>query len=209
MNEHSITLDLDKAARLARRSPVTLRQGDRHGCAVTATVTDHGEPFDATGLDAYVVIGLPSGAYYRDSAQASGGTVTATIDETRAATEACMGGVGYFEFRDGDEVIATTQNFPVRCIPSAVDGYVPEPYDAAIADAISRCDDAAARVEDVIDGAAEMAVEAAQDAVADMAAEVAEALADTRAATSRATAAAEAFEDGASVLTTEQIDAMF
>ena len=134
MNRHELTLDLDKSVMPRYQQTVVLRQGDLHGCEIAAQIADHGEPV-STGLTPYLVVCLPSGSYYRASAEWSDGRAVATIDETYAAAETGRM-TGYFELRDGEEVIATTQNVLMRSIASGVGGELAEPYDAAIQDAL-------------------------------------------------------------------------
>lgn len=151
MNRHEIALDLDKAATRRRFTPVTLRQNDLHGCEIAATIYDHGTPLERPELSAFVVIGLPSGSYYRDACEWDGTVAVVTIDESLAASELGKARPAYFELRDGGEVIATTQDFPVTSIPSATGGDVPEPYDSLIENAISDANAATARADAAAD----------------------------------------------------------
>lgn len=86
MNRHEIALDLDKTATRRNFAPVVLRQNDLHGCEIAATITDHGKPIEQDGLSAYLALKLPSGAYYRASAEWNGTVALVVIDEHFAAS---------------------------------------------------------------------------------------------------------------------------
>lgn len=187
MNRYEIALDLDKTATRRNFAPVVLRQNDLHGCEIAATITDHGKPVAQEGLAAYFALKLPSGAYYRASAEWDGTVALVVIDEHCAASELGNAVPAYFELRDGTEVIATTQNFPVRSIESATDGPPAESYDSLIEQALDDIADAIDKAEKDVDAAVDLA----------------------DAATDRANAAADRFDEGVIVLTNEQIDEMF
>ena len=187
MNRHEIALDLDKTATRRNFAPVVLRQNDLHGCEIAATITDHGKPVAQEGLVAYFALKLPSGAYYRASAEWDGTVALVVIDEHCAASELGKAVPAYFELRDGTEVIATTQNFPVRSIESATDGPPAESYDSLI--------------EQALEGVAEVVEQAESD--------VSDAVGRADDATDRANEAADRFDEGVIVLTNEQIDALF
>lgn len=150
MNRYSIGLDLDKSMHYRRYRPVTLRQGDENGCQIAATITDHGSSVDQT-LTPYLVAQLPSGSYYRQSGSWDDGAAVVNVDERHFASETGKAVTAYFELRDGADVIATTQDFPLRTIPNATgDGSIAEPYDSAIEDAIASANDATTRAESSI-----------------------------------------------------------
>ena len=138
MNRYDIVLDLDKSNVYKRYMPVIIRQGDKGGCDVAATIKDHGKPFANESLTPYLTAKLPSGSYCRQRADWVDGIVVVSVDETHFAAELGLAKTAYFEFRDGDSLIATTQDFPLKTIECATDGEVAEPYDSAIEDAIER-----------------------------------------------------------------------
>lgn len=151
MNRYDIALDLDKSLRHKRYMPVVLRQGDRNGCQIAVTITDHGGDVDQS-LVPYLVAQLPSGSYYRQSGTWEDGVAVVDVDEPHFASETGKAVTAYFELRDGADVIATTQDFPLRTIPNATgDGSVAEPYDSAIEDAIASVNDATERAESGIE----------------------------------------------------------
>ena len=189
MNRYEIALDLDKAATRRRFTPVILRQNDLHGCEIAATIYDHGTPLERPELSAYVVIGLPSGSYYRDVCEWDGTVAVVTIDESIAASELGKARPAYFELRDGEDVIATTQDFPVTSIPSATGGDVPEPYDSLIEQALAEVAEAASHAESAAQSVSDTVSDAVDAAMVGVRADVDEAIADAEAATARADAA--------------------
>lgn len=145
MNTFELSLDLDK--RPSKAQWVTLRQGDRMGTTIVATIYDHGTLLSGD-YTARVSIRLPSSSnqYYRETASLSSGVATVTVDETYAAS---VVGVteGYFEILQGSTVIASTESFGVTILRSATDGaIVAEPYDSAIQEALDELDEATGRI---------------------------------------------------------------
>lgn len=142
MNTFDLTLDLGK------RGPfqsVPIRQGDKNGTIIRATITDHGVAVSTSGLTARFVMRLPDNEhYYRETATLSGSTATVTIDEAQAASAAGRTDVAYFQLLQGTDVIASTESFTVVVLPDALaDATVPESYDSAIQEAIDNANDAA------------------------------------------------------------------
>lgn len=150
MNTFALDLDLDKTPDVP--DWVILRQGDKSGTVIVATIYDHGVQLVGT-YTARVVIGNPDGEhYYRANATYNAGVATVTIDEQTAASVAGST-VGYFEIMQGSTVIASTANFGVRILESALDGAVPgENYDTAIQDAIDGLNAAVAELPDTVEG---------------------------------------------------------
>lgn len=148
MNTFDLILDLDKRY---ENAPVRIRQGDKSGTTIRASIYDHGTPLAGT-YTSRVVIALPDREhYYRKSATYSGGIATVTIDETTAAAVAGSG-EGYFQILSGSTVIASTQTFPVLVLPDATaDATVPESYDTAIQEAIDGLNDAVADLPDTVE----------------------------------------------------------
>lgn len=155
MNTFNLTLDLDKEQGLPQL--VTLRQGDKSGTQLVATIYDHGQLVSG-GYTARVSLRHPGSGdtYYRETATYSNGVATVTIDEQYAATVAGVT-TGYFELLQGSTVKASTADFIVRILPSAEDGAVPgEVYDSAIEDALAELDAATGRISQmVVDATAE------------------------------------------------------
>ena len=155
MNTFNLTLDLDKEHGLPQL--VTLRQGDKSGTQLVATIYDHGQLVSG-GYTARVSLRHPGSGdtYYRETATYSNGVATVTIDEQYAATVAGVT-TGYFELLQGSTVKASTADFIVRILPSAEDGAVPgEVYDSAIRDALDELDAATGRISQmVVDATAE------------------------------------------------------
>lgn len=155
MNTFNLTLDLDKEQGLPQL--VTLRQGDKSGTQLVATIYDHGQLVGG-GYTARVSLRHPGSGktYYRETAIFSNGVATVTVDEQRAATVAGVT-TGYFELLQGSTVKASTADFIVRILPSAEDGAVPgEVYDSAIEDALAELDAATGRISQmVVDATAE------------------------------------------------------
>ena len=155
MNTFNLTLDLDKEQGLPQL--VTLRQGDKSGTQLVATIYDHGQLVSG-GYTARVSLRHPGSGdtYYRETATYSNGVATVTIDEQYAATVAGVT-TGYFELLQGSTVKASTADFIVRILPSAEDGAVPgEVYDSAIEDALDELDAATGRISQmVVDATAE------------------------------------------------------
>lgn len=142
MNTFDLTLDLSK------RGPfqsVPIRQGDKNGTIIRATITDHGVAVSMSGLTARFVMRLPDNEhYYRETATLSGSTATVTIDEAQAASAAGRTDVAYFQLLQGTDVIASTESFTVVVLPDALaDATVPESYDSAIQEAIDNANEAA------------------------------------------------------------------
>lgn len=150
MNIFRLSLDLDKTPDVP--DWVTLRQGDKSGTVIIATIYDHGTQLVGS-YNARVVIGNPDGEhYYRQNATYNAGVATVTVDEQTAASVAGTT-VGYFEILQGSTVIASTASFGVRILPSALDGAEPgEVYDSAIQDAIDGLNEAVAELPDTVEG---------------------------------------------------------
>ena len=154
MNTFDLSLDLDKRAGVTQW--VTMRQGDHDGTQLRATIYDHGTQVS----DSYtcrVSIRKPTdNEYYRETCSFSGSVAIVTIDEQYAAYEVGIT-YGYFELLQGTAVIASTENFGVRILQSAIDGaIVAPPYDSAIEDALAELDEATGRISQmVIDATAE------------------------------------------------------
>lgn len=153
MNTFDLTLDLSK------RGPfqsVPIRQGDKSGTTIRATITDHGVAVSTSGLTSRFVMRLPDNEhYYRETATLSGSTATVTIDEAQAASAAGRTDVAYFQLLQGTDVIASTESFTVIVLPDALaDAEVAESYDSAIQDAIDNLSEAVEQlpstVEDVL-----------------------------------------------------------
>jgi len=155
MNTFNLTLDLDKEQGLPQL--VTLRQGDKSGTQLVATIYDHGQLVSG-GYTARVSLRHPGSGktYYRETATYSNGVATVTVNEQYAATVAGVT-TGYFELLQGSTVKASTADFIVRILPSAEDGAVPgEVYDSAIEDALDELDAATGRISQmVVDATAE------------------------------------------------------
>ena len=121
MNTFDLSLDLDKRAGVTQW--VTMRQGDHDGTQLRATIYDHGTQVS----DSYtcrVSIRKPTdNEYYRETCSFSGGVATVTVDEQYAASEVGIT-YGYFELLQGTAVIASTESFGVRILPSAIDGAI-------------------------------------------------------------------------------------
>lgn len=154
MNTFELTLDLDKS--VGAKQWVTLRQGDKRGTTLRATLYDHGVLVSGS-YTCRVSIRHPNrNTYYRETATYSNGVATVTIDETSAAS---VVGVteGYFELLQGSTLIASTESFGVRVLQSATDGAtVGPPYDSAIQDALDELDAATGRISQmVVDATAE------------------------------------------------------
>lgn len=154
MNTFELSLDLDKSY---TGEPVRLRQGDRRGTEVRATIYDHGEPFTGSYTARYVQAIAGTGhEYYRADATFAAGVATVTVNEEYAAAVA-GNAYGYFQFVSGSTVIASTQSFPVIVLPDATaDAEVGPEYDSAIEDALAELDEATGRISQmVIDATAE------------------------------------------------------
>lgn len=142
MNTFDLTLDLSK------RGPfqsVPIRQGDKNGTIIRATITDHGVAVSMSGLTARFVMRLPDNEhFYRGTATLSGSTATVTIDEAQAASATGRTDVAYFQLLQGSTVVASTESFTVVVLPDALaDATVPESYDSAIQEAIDNANEAA------------------------------------------------------------------
>lgn len=150
MNTFNLRLDLDKAPTLPLW--VTIRQGDKNGTTISASIYDHGTLL-AGSYNARIAFQLPDGEhYYRKDATFSSGVATVTIDETEAAS-VTGNTVGYFEILSGSTVIASTANFGIHVLQSATDGMTPgEVYDSAIQDAIDGLNEAVAELPDTVEG---------------------------------------------------------
>jgi len=159
MNTFNLNLDLDKRGGVAQW--VTLRQGDRRGTELRATIYDHGTQAGG-GYTCRVSIRLPGegNEYYRETATYTNGVAVVTVDEEYAA--AIVGVTeGYFELLQGDAVIASTESFGVRILRSAQDGAVPgDKYDSAIEDALAELDEATGRISQMVVDATEEYLEA-------------------------------------------------
>lgn len=154
MNTFDLSLDLDKRAGVTQW--VTLRQGDHDGTQLRATIYDHGTQVSGSYTCRVSIRKPTDNEYYRETCSFSGGVATVTIDEQYAASEVGIT-YGYFELLQGTAVIASTESFGVRILPSAIDGaIVAPPYDSAIEDALAELDEATGRISQmVIDATAE------------------------------------------------------
>lgn len=171
MNQYNLNLDLDKGPLRALGSDyggVTLRQGDRQGCVITAHLYDHGVRFTTAGLTASFVMELPDHAhYYCATCSYSAGTVSVTVDERYAASVPGKT-VGYFELRQGDTVIASTRSFAVTILGDAREGHTAgESYDSRIAELIAELTAALAAATEAT-AAAQEATRRADEAAARM-----------------------------------------
>ena len=145
MNTYNLKLDLEKGPLRTvgmDYGGVTLRQGDKQGCTITADLYDHGVRFTQAGLTAFFVMELPDHAhYYRAQASYSAGTVSITVDESYAASvsgQSC----GYFELLQGTTVIASTRSFNVNVLKDARAGKTAgETYDSEIEQALDELAD--------------------------------------------------------------------
>lgn len=152
MNTYTLKLDLNKGPWNANMSSsmggVTIRQGDKLGTTIVAELYDHGERVATAGLTGYIVIPLPDREhYYRKKGSYANGTVEVTIDETEAASVPGSTDNAYFELRQGNTVIASTQSFRVTILRDAMAGMTPgETYDNEIQDAIDALEDATAAI---------------------------------------------------------------
>lgn len=152
MNRYDIVLDLDKSRTYRRYGPVVLRQGESEACQIAATITDHDAEMETDGLTPYLAAQLPSGDYYRQTGEWEDGVAVVTVDESRFASVTGRALMAYFELRDGDELIATTQDFPMKTVAEVTgNGEIAEPYDSLIEDAVTRANDATERVNEVLE----------------------------------------------------------
>lgn len=159
MNTFDLSLDLDKRSGVTQW--VTLRQGDKNGTELRATIYDHGVQVGG-GYSCRVSIRHPGTGetYYRETANFASGVATVTIDEQYAAAVVGITS-GYFELLQGSAVIASTADFGVRILRSATDGAVPgEVYDSAIEDALAELDEATGRISQMVVDATEEYLEA-------------------------------------------------
>lgn len=185
MNVQAIELDITKRKRV--NTPVVIRQGDKLGTTVEATLYDGSQALDTTGLTAYIAFELPDGAnYYRKRATLSGNVATVTIDETEAASVPGTTELACFQLFQGTEVIASTADFTIRILESPLDGKTPaESYDGAIEEALEE-------VREATDNAT-----AAADSATGAAGRTEAAISGATAATAAATAAAKNANDAA------------
>lgn len=146
MNTYHLNLDLNKGPLHTLRpnlGTVTLRQGDKQGCTITADLYDHGERFTQAGLLAYFVMELPDHAhYYRAPASYDAGTVSIVVDEEYAASVPGNTNNAYFELLSGSTVIASTEQIRVTVMRDAREGKTAgETYDSEIAEALDTLGD--------------------------------------------------------------------
>jgi hypothetical protein len=129
MNTFEFALDLSKQTAM---EPLRLRQGDKNGTEVRATIYDHGTLVTGS-YTSRVCLSLPDGEhYYRKAGTFSAGVATVTIDEQEAASVVGRS-YGYIQLLSGSTVIASTASFPVLVLPDATaDATVPESYDDQI-----------------------------------------------------------------------------
>lgn len=151
MNTFELSLDLDKSY---TGEPVRLRQGDKRGTVIRATIYDHGEPFTGSYTARYVQAIAGTGhEYYRADATFAAGVATVTVNEEYAAAVA-GNTYGYFQFVSGSTVIASTQSFPVIVLQDATaEAEVGERYDSAIEDALAELDEATGRISQMVQDA--------------------------------------------------------
>lgn len=154
MNTFNLNLDLDKTSGIIQW--VTLRQGDKNGTELRATIYDHGTPVTGNYTARFSLRHPGTGdTYYRETATYSNGVATVTVDEQYAATVTGIT-AGYFELLQGSTVIASTADFGVRILASATDGAVPgEVYDSAIEDALAELDEATGHINQMVVDATE------------------------------------------------------
>ena len=144
MNTFDLTLDLSKQVSM---EPLRLRQGDKSGTTVRATIYDHGELVSGSYTARIAMRHPGTGAtYYRETGTFSNGVATFTIDEQYAATVTGRT-TGYVQLLQGSTVIASTADFPVVILRDATEGAEPgEVYDSAIEDALAELDEATGRI---------------------------------------------------------------
>lgn len=154
MNTFNLNLDLDKTSGIIQW--VTLRQGDKNGTQLSATIYDHGTPVTGSYTARFSLRHPGTGdTYYRETATYNNGVATVTVDEQYAATVTGIT-AGYFELLQGSTVIASTADFGVRILASATDGAVPgEVYDSAIEDALAELDEATGHINQMVVDATE------------------------------------------------------
>lgn len=154
MNTFNLNLDLDKTSGIIQW--VTLRQGDKNGTQLSATIYDHGTPVTGNYTARFSLRHPGTGdTYYRETATYNNGVATVTVDEQYAATVTGIT-AGYFELLQGSTVIASTADFGVRILASATDGAVPgEVYDSAIEDALAELDEATGHINQMVVDATE------------------------------------------------------
>lgn len=112
---HEITLDTKKEAFPVR---ITVRAGEKGSCAIKATITANGNPYDLTGCTARFECVKPDLTMVRDAATVSGSTITYTM-ATEAMSAVGTIKTGYFAIIKGSTVVETTGNVCVKVLPSA------------------------------------------------------------------------------------------
>ena len=156
MNEYTFSkLDIDKNHKAYHSKEITLRQGDKNGCEITATLYDHGQRITRTDLTAYFVMALPFGDYYyRKQATYNAGVMHVTIDESTAASVPGDTDIAYFELRKDTDLIATTEAIRVHIEPSALADKTPgETYDSKIEAAIADLNEATSGIPTAVQSA--------------------------------------------------------
>lgn len=148
MNTFEFALDLSKQTAM---EPLRLRQGDKNGTEVRATIYDHGTLVTGS-YTSRICLSLPDGEhYYRKAGTFSAGVATVTIDEQEAASVVGRS-YGYIQLLSGSTVIASTASFPVLVLPDATaNATVPESYDTAIQEAIDGLNEAVADLPDTVE----------------------------------------------------------
>ncbi len=150
MNTFRLNLDLDKRF---ENDWVRIRQGDKNGTTIIATIYDHGVLLTGS-YTARIRMRLPDGEhFYEKDATFSNGVATVTIDETQAASASGTTDNAYFQILSGSTVIASTQDFTVRVLRDATsDAGVGENYSTQIQQAIDSLNDMTATIpEKVVD----------------------------------------------------------
>lgn len=130
MNTFGLRLDLDKSTVI---QVVTIRQGDTGGTTIAATIYDHGELADLSGITSGAIeMKLPDNEhYYRKTATVDSSTsiVSVVVDESEAASVPGRACNAYFTLSDGTHEYSTG-SFGVYVLRDATSGATPgESYD--------------------------------------------------------------------------------
>lgn len=150
MNIQAVSLDVTKKPNAL--PVIRLRQGDKNGTTIVASIFDDGEPLPLSGKAVKFAMQSPDGAAYYDvDGSTSGNVATFEIDETYACAITGVTDKAYVKVLEGTTVICSTNRILVVIFESAEEGADPEQsYSSGIAEATNRANAAAEAAEGVI-----------------------------------------------------------
>lgn len=164
INVEYMDLDIDKSP--GRSAPVVFaRKGEKKSLTVVATIADHGEELDLSAYEVLFECATSKGLLVSDGGvETSGSTVTYTVrDSALSSVGRCN--VAYFTLKGDDGVVATTEEFELCVLPTAMDGIgIAQAYSSEIEELLDYCRDTFEANEQTRQAEFEAAVDRANEA---------------------------------------------